>query len=465
MLPTVDGPATRLEQLHLTLRLEPLIGKEEFARYYRSQVNDVRGGDAVAGLTQKLQEAYGALPCRAFLMGHPGVGKSTEITRLLTLVEDQYVGVRLSAASELNPASFKIFDVLLLMLARLAEQADRMNAIPLEGLLPAQLLSDIQQWFGTEQVKRTGTRTIGGEVKAGIGLKGESPWASLIGLFASATGEMKYAGERKKETVEYRLQRLQDLVGYCNRLINVCDEALKQKTRKEWLLVVEDLDKSVISPPQLQELFLQYGNVFQDLRVNMIFTIPVWLAYSAEANRLPFKRYTIHDTPVYDRQHNPHENGRAAVETVLEARVSPSLFAPGQMTRLIVASGGNLRDLFDLVLDAGGVARQRNPLAAAIGPDDAKAAIGAMRREYRMKLGQSPYDQREMPYSDKVKRLIAVYNGDADNDVPDPVLYSLLRGRAIEEFNGEGWFGVHPLVVDILKNQQHLRPQDPGGTD
>ena len=141
MLPPADGPATSLEQLHLTLRLEPLIDKEEFARYYRSQVNDVRGGDAVAGLTQKLQEAYGALPCRAFLMGHPGVGKSTEVTRLLTLVEDHYVGVRLSAAAELNPASFKIFDVLLLMLARLAEQADRMNAIPLEGILPAQLLS------------------------------------------------------------------------------------------------------------------------------------------------------------------------------------------------------------------------------------------------------------------------------------------------------------------------------------
>src|ERR1035438_4637710 len=41
MLPPADGPATSLEQLHLTLRLEPLIDKEEFARYYRSQVNDV----------------------------------------------------------------------------------------------------------------------------------------------------------------------------------------------------------------------------------------------------------------------------------------------------------------------------------------------------------------------------------------------------------------------------------------
>jgi hypothetical protein len=100
-----------------------------------------------------------------------------------------------------------------------------------------------------------------------------------------------------------------------------------------------------------------------------------------------------------------------------------------------------------------------------IGPDDAKAAVNKMRREYRMKLGQSPYDAHPIPYSDKSARLLAVYGGTPDSDIPDPVLYSLLRGRAIQEFNGEGWYGLHPLVVDILKEQQHLKPQDPGGTD
>ena len=267
-------------------------------------------------------------------------------------------------------------------------------------------------------------------------MKGDSPWAALLGLFASAKAEAKYAAVRKTKTVEYRLQRLPDLVAYCNRLIDLCDRALNEKTGKEWLLIVEDLDKTVVSPAQLRELFTQYGNVFEDLRVNMIFTIPVWLAYSSEAIRLPFKRYTIHDTPVYDRQHNPHENGRAAVQAVLEARVSPTLFAPGQMTRLIVASGGNLRDFFAFVLEVGEGARQRNPLATVIGADDATYAIGTMRREYRLRLGPSPYDLHQMPYSEKVARLIAVYNNAADNDVPDPVLYSLLRGRAIEEFNG-----------------------------
>jgi hypothetical protein len=185
----------------------------------------------------------------------------------------------------------------------------------------------------------------------------------LLGLFASAKAEMKYAADRKTEVVEYRLQRLPDLVDLCNRLIDVCNQTMLDKTGQEWLLVVEDLDKTGISPQQLQELFILYGTVFQDLRVNLIFTIPVWLAYSPEANRLPFERHMIHDTPVYDQGHLPHGDGRAAVQSVLEARVVPSLFSEGQMTRLIVASGGNLRDLFSLVLDAGEGARAKNPNA------------------------------------------------------------------------------------------------------
>ena len=468
MLPFAGGPATDLNQLHLTLRLDPLIGKEEFAIYYRPQLNRVRGGDTAARLAIRLREAYQTVPLRAFLMGHSGVGKSTELTRVLEDVEEQYVGVRLSIAKELSPASFKVFDVLLLMLARLAEQADQMKAIPLEGMLSAHLVSEIEQWFATKQVKKTRTGTVGAEIEAGAGVKGGSPWAALLGFLFSAKAEAKYAAERKTETVEYHLQKLPDLVDYCNRLIDVCAQTLKDKTGKEWLLVVEDLDKNGISPPQLQELFMQYGNVFEELRVSMIFTIPVWLAYSSEANRLPFgpyRPYAIHDTPVYDRQHNPHERGQEAVQTVLEARVSPSLFAPGQMTRLIVASGGNLRVLFALVLEAGQEARLRNPPAAVIGPDDAQAAIATMRQDYRRRLGQSPYDQNPIVYPQKLDRLMAVYNSAPDNEVQDPVLYSLLRGGAIQEFNGNGWFGVHPLVVDILKAQQHLKPQDPGGTD
>jgi hypothetical protein len=462
MVPIPDGPATALDQLYLTLRPEPLEKPEEFRKFYRAEVNEVRGEDTVARLSSRLQQSFGALPFRAFVMGHPGVGKSTEISRLLQRVKDQHVGVRLSVATELNPASFKVFDILLLMLARLAETAKDLNAIPFQGDRSEALVRDITQWFANEQTRNSRTRTTGAEVVAGV--KEGSLWATVFGLFGSAKAEMKYAAERKTETIEYRLQRLPDLIDLCNKLIDLSGETLREKTGKEWLLVVEDLDKSVISPQQLQDLFIQYGAVFENLRVSTIFTIPVWLAYSPEAIRLPGERYMIHDTPVYDQQHNPHEKGRAAVQKVLEARASPSLFDHGQMMRLIVASGGNLRDLFSLVSEAGERARLRNPPASLIGPDDAKAAIGKMRGEYTRRLGQSPYDMKEIPYSAKSSRLVGVYNSAPDNEIPDPVLYSLLRGRAIQEFNGDVWFGVHPLVVDILKEQQHLKPQDRGGT-
>src|ERR1700679_1951919 len=131
MYPIPEGPATALDQLYLTLRPEPLEKPEEFRKFYRAEVNQVRGEDTVARLSGKLQESFGALPFRAFVMGHPGVGKSTEVSRLLHRVKDQHVGVRLSVATELNPASFKVFDILVLMLALLAEAANKMNVIPL----------------------------------------------------------------------------------------------------------------------------------------------------------------------------------------------------------------------------------------------------------------------------------------------------------------------------------------------
>src|SRR5689334_752553 len=55
------------------------------------------------------------------------------------------------------------------------------------------------------------------------------------------------------------------------------------------------------------------------------------------------QRYMIHDTPVYDQNHEPHQDGREAVQEVLKARVLLQLFAEGQMTRLTIVSGGNLR--------------------------------------------------------------------------------------------------------------------------
>jgi hypothetical protein len=130
------------------------------------------------------------------------------------------------------------------------------------------------------------------------------------------------------------------------------------------------------------------------------------------------------------------------------------------MMRLIVASGGNLRDLFALVNYAADTAILRD--AGQINAEDSSAAIFNLRSDYERRLGQSPFDQADITYDNKAERLVEVYNGDTEVKIPDGVMYALLNARVVQEFNGKRWFGVHPLVVDILADQERLHRNGAG---
>ena len=466
--------ASNLSQVYEALSPEPLTTKEQFDAYYRD-LNPVRGMDVVALMALNLWRASAASPYKAFLMGHSGVGKSTELTRLIQRVNERYRAVRFSAVSELDPTSFRPFDVLLLMMARVVEEATRTVEEGGPGLsIASERLDEIWRWLSGEKITRSVTTGVGAAAEAGAGLKGGSLLANVLGLFASIKGEMKYASERKTEIVEYRLSRLSQLIDLANRLLDDCNGALRRAAGQEWLVIGEDFDKPGIPKGRVEDLFLTYANVFKELRSHLIITIPITLGQSTQAVRLPFpanQRICLPDTPVYDAGHGPHAVGRAALRSVLEARVAPDLFEAGQMERLLVASGGNLRDLFALaaraadnaLLRAGGADRP----SLHVAPPDVSAAIDWMRGEYQRRLGDSPYDDERIDYKVKAERMVRLYNAEPAADIPDACLYSLLRARVIQEFNGKRWLGVHPLAVDILASQGLLgdtRPV-PGGTE
>ncbi|MCM1985012.1 hypothetical protein [Lyngbya confervoides] len=210
---------------------------------------------------------------------------------------------------------------------------------------------------------------------------------------------------------------------------------------------------------------LEDGNIFQELSTHLIFSVPIALYYSAEAPRLPFgdaSSFVIPDTPVYLQTHEENTGGRAAIQAVLSARMDENLCESGQLMRLIVACGGNLRDLFTLVTYAAESTQIRN--ATQISEADVTGAVLNLRSDYERRLGQSPFDIDPVPYAEKVRLLQRIYEGDQDTQIPTPALYSLLTSRAVQEFNGQRWFGLHPIVVDILKKQKHLPEDAKGGT-
>jgi hypothetical protein len=447
-------PATTLEEVYRTMKLTPLVSVEELRAFYRSELNETRGGDKMERLRRRLVRAYqSGIPLKACIMGHPGVGKSTELSRLIADSETHFCTIRFSAPTVLDPVSFKALDVLLVMMMEVAQQTEKkVGTIPSHGRL-----QEILDWFASEKITETRKLDATGTLDMGGGVKQDSLWNKVLGLFAHLKGEIRYAAARSQEVINHRLSRLDELIEIVNRLLDECNRLLKQESGQEWLFVGEDFDKAGIAPERVKDLFINYGNLFQALRTHLIFSVPIALYYSVDAPRLPFGddcSFLIPDTPVYNQDHQNNDGGRTAVQAVLEARMQPNLFEAGQMMRLIVASGGNVRDLFTLVTYATESAQIRD--AEQINAEDVQGAILNLRSDYERRLGQSPYDIDPVPYAEKVELLQRIYESDADAQIPTPALYSLLGSRAVQEFNGQRWFGVHPLVVDILKKQKHL---------
>jgi len=452
-------PATTLTEIYKTLSTEPLEQPEELKAFYRPELNQARGKDVVARMERLLQNAYQSVPYRVFLMGHLGVGKSTEMSRLIQRIQGQFEVIRLSA-KELDPVGFKVFDVLILMIMEIAE---RTAGIP--GIYSPSFnrrLEDFQRWFDTEKRSFTEVKDLAGSVSAGAGMTGENPIAKILGLFGQLRGEIKYATTRKLEVVEYRLSRIPELVGLANKILIECNQLLGEAENKEWIFIWEDFDKR-IAPDRIEELFITNGSVFADLNTHAIFNLPIGLGYSGRAKQLPFECIAVPDTPIFTAEHKLNENGLLALRAIIETRIKLELFAPDQLNRLIIASGGNIRDLFSMIIFAATSAQE------CITEPDVTQAINDLRLQYRNRLGTSEYDKDKIEYSDKAMRLLAIYNQAPESDIPSPVLYVLLRSRAVLEFNGKGWFGVHPLVVDILADQGRIERDAtgkvPGGSE
>jgi len=452
-------PAQSLEEVYRTLQPDPLSTPAELQAFYCEEMNQVRGGDQMARIKQSLERAHTDRNYfKACFMGHSGVGKSTELSRLTDRVKDKFNTIRFSAVTSLDPANFRPLDVVLMMMVDVAERTAMPKKDGGAGQRPPEArLREIWDWFATEKDTREESSLFASTTEAGIGAKEDSLWGKVLGLFANLKGEIKYASTRKQEVIEYRISRLKSLIEVANRLLDDCNDLLRKASGHEWLFVGEDFDRSGIPSPLIEDLFITYANIFRELRTHLIFNLPIGLYYSSKAPQLPFsndRSYVLPDTPVFLPDHTPNAKGRAALQAVLKARMSLSLFEPNQMMRLIVASGGNLQDLFALVNYAADTASLR--LAKKIDAVDVKAAIANLRNDYERRLGQSPYDPETVIWKDKADRLIEIYGNDKAAQITDAVLYSLLNARAVQEFNGNRWFGVHPLVVDILANQNRL---------
>ncbi len=116
------------------------------------------------------------------------------------------MAIRIEALSDLDPGSCRPLDIVLLMMVQVAEQTAK--PIDTDGAgqpPPDQRLREIWDWFATEKEIREQSQLANLTVEAGAGVKEDSLWNKVLGLFANLKGDIKFASVRKTEVVEYRL--------------------------------------------------------------------------------------------------------------------------------------------------------------------------------------------------------------------------------------------------------------------
>ncbi|MBV9127860.1 MAG: hypothetical protein JO117_07215 [Verrucomicrobia bacterium] len=137
-----------------------------------------------------------------------------------------------------------------------------------------------------------------------------------------------------------------------------------------------------------------------------------------------------------------------------------TLFADGQVERLLVACGGNVRDLFEQIIKARGLALNDSEHAPRIEAQHISDSIEERRTYYHRLLFSDKFaDIEETPYKDKLQRLAQFHRQEPATE-RDAVFYALLRARALQEF-ANSRVAVHPLVVDLLYTEGMLSDLPP----
>ncbi len=460
-------PAGNFTELAFALDPNPLVENDEYQAFYRQEYYDVSGAHAIERIALGLQRSFGQPDAfyKAFLIGPSGSGKSTQMSRLIRNLSGQYVTIRFSAF-DLDRQRFDALDLAYLMMLhtfRYLKSEEGPGEEALRHHTPGGLLEEMKDSLSRE------TETSKEEVERITSASGSGALSVVSMLGAKLEAQIRSRTFRARETVAYKLRPMSDLESLANRFFDAARVMVGEASGKELLFVGEDFDKRQVSTDRVRETFVAYGEHWDTLRAHMVFSLPAELAYSEDRDRLAFgtNRHVMPAAPVFDHKHQPHEAGRKALRSVLLARANPKLFAPGTIEWLIAASGGNLRDLFGLTVHAGDMAEIRG--RTAIEDNDVVTAVNEMRREFSRSLGESGKDDASWPV--KAQTLLDVYQGKGDTERPTRVARGLLALRALQEYNDRGRYGVHPLVVDILKekgrgDEKGRLPADaPGGTE
>lgn len=422
--------AERLEEIVNVFNPYPL-DQNSFDEFYVNTYT-ARGTNAIEKVMLNLR--YSRNPYMKILfMGHRGSGKSTELYLLKKEMESAYEVVNFFVEEEVDPVNLSYIDFIFAIMSQLIKYVDshadsiKVSDKAIDGLY--------QYWYHERIIETVDYDNENLET----GFKAKLSFLKAITV--NGSGIMKTGSETKRII----RSKMEPKVSYLIQLMNdVIDSVNQQLCGKKLLFIVEDLDKLDIN--ESEEIFIKHRKVVCALKVNMILSFPIFLLYDRQFSLIKddFDSYQLLSMiKIAGADKKEYRTGIDTIIKIVEKRVDLRLISEEALLFMIRKSGGALRDLFQMIREAAFEALVQG--RRTVTEDDARKAYVILKSEY----------ERAIRSETDLQKIKQIYYDPKPSETDEILMRLLLRGVVLE-YNGTRWCGIHPAIVDFLKEKGEL---------
>ncbi len=427
---------------------KPLSMGTAVERQYYIDFSPVRGNKIIESLKRTIALISPNEPTCQLFTGHIGCGKSTELLRLQTELEQQgFHVVYFESSQDLDMADVDITDILLSVAGQVSESLEAVK-IRIKPSYFTNLFTEIVDFLQTP-----------------IELEAEAELSIGIGKITAKTKESPKLRRRLREYLEPRTAGILESIN--KELLGRATTELKRRGKAGLVVIVDNLDRVDIRPlasgrSQPEYLFIDRGEQLRKLNCHVVYTIPLSLTFSNDGeilrNRLgggltpkvlPMVPVRLRNGEEFDRGMDllrqmvmvrafPHESREKQLQLITEVFDTPET-----LNRLCRISGGHLRNLLGLLFDC---LRQEEPPLS-------RECLELVIRERRDYL-TSAIDDQEWKLLFQVVQQQTV-KGDAEYQ-------TLLRSMWVFEYRDRDgcWYDLNPALKEAQQYQSWVKNND-----
>ncbi len=372
-------------------------------------------------------------PIKVLFSGHIGSGKSSELFKIKQDLENEFLMVYYSVKEYMNLSGINTSELMETMANQLKE-----TAVKSKVKIGNDILRGLENWRSKgrkikyRDEKRSGEAGLGGSLGP-----------------AKAKGELLSQKGTKTEEIWEQEPDTNELIKSINRLIDL----IQNNLNKQVIVIIDDIDKLDLA--DAEELFLRYSRSLTSPNCKIVYTVPISLLYSHHYRQFEsffHSTYLLPISKVRNKDGSANKDGIDKIIEVVIRRIPAYLFAEGILEKIIMASGGIIRDAIRIIQKCCLICvTEEKP---AVDEETANEAIFSVKNEFLRQIRKELYE-----------KLIEVKNSPTKKPDNDLELQRLLYCLGVLEYtNHDTWYDVHPLAYDLAveKEKEYMMKQKQG---